>query len=249
MSSMCWNWEHMKSSLSLETKGRSAYHRHCLWFYPIILKPLKNVVESDVCWIQTLLTASSPTFSWDLGYLCWYLATVTMQNCFDGTKRKQKRKEIVSSSPQRLTSPGSVRRKSSLKWQPLQARRTHLWGAPMTGLDGRRRASAWPHHPLQSQYPAHQSSPVDVRSSMSRVYHDCHVILEKVSIQNGLVTRTSMCDSDFVPAFGSWILTGPVVTAFAFESKPQSLSSKNSNMNRVWMLWNVLGTLLNIDST
>lgn len=46
---MCLNLEHMKSSLSLETKGRSAYHRHCLRFYPIILKTLKNVVESEVC--------------------------------------------------------------------------------------------------------------------------------------------------------------------------------------------------------
>ena len=95
MSSMCLNWEHMKSSLRLETEGRSAHHRRCLWFYPIILKPLKNV-DWDVRWMQTPLTASSPTLSRVLGYLCGYLVTVTMQNCFDETKKeteKQKAKK------------------------------------------------------------------------------------------------------------------------------------------------------------
>lgn len=81
MSSVCPIWEHMQSHLSLETQGRRAHHRRCLWFYPITEKPLKNV-ESDVCWIQTPLTAHSPTLSRVFSYLCWCLVTVTKQNCF-----------------------------------------------------------------------------------------------------------------------------------------------------------------------
>lgn len=234
MSSMCWNWEHMKSSLSLEAKGKSAHHRHCLWFYPIILKPLKNVVESDVCWIQTLLTAASPTFPGDLGYLCQYLATVTMQNCFDGTKKKTRKQGECISSRQMLTSSGSVRCNGSLTWQTLQSRRFQLWGAPMKasstgGWEGRQQGltpatvSPRPTVPLRTVK--------GFRSSTFRIYCNFQVILEKVFILNVLVIRTSVCGSDFVPTFGSWILTWPVMTAFPLESKlqPEALSSKNSH--------------------
>ena len=152
MSSMCLNWEHMKSSLSLETKGRSAYHRHCLRFYPIILKPLKNVVESDGCWNQTLLTASSPTLPRVFGYLCWYLATVTMQNCFDGTKKETKKHGdcVIFPTDAHQPRPSKMQRLIQMAVPPSQET------PPRRGTHDRRH-----HHPPQPQQPVPHSTPVE----------------------------------------------------------------------------------------
>lgn len=125
MSSMRLNWEHMKSRLSLKTKGRSAYHRHYLWFYPIILKPLKNVVESDVCWIQSLLTVYSPMLSWVFSYLCRCLVTVTKQNCFDGTKKETKARRL-NRLPHRCQSAWLSKMQSLVKMAAMGGKETFL---------------------------------------------------------------------------------------------------------------------------
>lgn len=135
MSSMCLNWEHRKSGLSLESRARSAYHRHCLWFYPIIWKPLKNVEseQADVCWIQRLLTASSPCSPESWVIYAGTLVTVTRQNCFDKTKKGNiKARKLYHFLI-------DVKCKGVLRWQPLQTRRVLPESTIGSSTGGRKR--------------------------------------------------------------------------------------------------------------
>lgn len=58
--------------------------------------------------MQALLTASSPTLSRVLGYLCGYLVTVTMQNCFDETKKETEKQRDCIVFPTDASRPGWV---------------------------------------------------------------------------------------------------------------------------------------------
>lgn len=94
MSSMCPIWEHMQSRLSLETKGRSAHHRRCLWFYPIIEKPLKK------CRIRCLLNSDTVNSTLSHALPSLQLFMLVLGDCyqaelfFDGTNTETKARRL-----------------------------------------------------------------------------------------------------------------------------------------------------------